>query len=60
MAWNLATYPDRKLRDPRRAIEFAKKATAIEPRNPLHWRVLGVPNTVRGIGRPRSIPWKNR
>jgi tetratricopeptide (TPR) repeat protein/ribosomal protein S27E len=42
MAWNLATYPDRKQRDPRRAIEFAKKATAIEPQNPLHWRVLGV------------------
>jgi tetratricopeptide (TPR) repeat protein len=41
MAWILATYRDPKLRDPARAVDLAKKAIAIEARNPQYWRTLG-------------------
>ena len=42
MAETLTSFSDPKLRDPARAIEFAAKAVAIEPRNPQYWRILGV------------------
>ncbi|HET6325690.1 MAG TPA: protein kinase [Planctomycetaceae bacterium] len=42
MAWHLATFPDAKQRDLPRAIEAAKKAVAVEPRNKNNWNTLGV------------------
>jgi tetratricopeptide (TPR) repeat protein len=32
LAWLLATCPDEKIRDPRRAVELAKKAVELDPR----------------------------
>jgi serine/threonine protein kinase/Flp pilus assembly protein TadD len=42
LAWLLATCPDLKLRDSRRALELAKKVTEWEPRNVRFWNTLGV------------------
>jgi tRNA A-37 threonylcarbamoyl transferase component Bud32/tetratricopeptide (TPR) repeat protein len=42
MAWILTTYHDPRQRDPLRAAELAAQAIAIEPRNPQHWRALGL------------------
>jgi tetratricopeptide (TPR) repeat protein/serine/threonine protein kinase len=42
LAWLLATCPDPKLRDPRRAVEHAQKAVALDPKGALHWGNLGV------------------
>src|SRR5262249_20710649 len=39
-AWLLATCPDVTTRNPRRAVELARKATALDPR-PDHWNTLG-------------------
>ncbi len=41
-AWILATNPDLKLRDPRRAVELAKKVVEREPRIAAFWNTLGV------------------
>jgi tetratricopeptide (TPR) repeat protein len=41
-AWVLATDPNPKLRDPRRAVDLARKAVAIEPRDADCWNTLGV------------------
>lgn len=41
LAWWLATWPDEKLRDPRRAIELAKEAIKVQSNNPGHWSNLG-------------------
>ncbi len=38
----LASFRDPKRRDPAKAIEFARKAIAIAPRNPQYWHTLGV------------------
>jgi tetratricopeptide (TPR) repeat protein/tRNA A-37 threonylcarbamoyl transferase component Bud32 len=38
----LASFRDRKRRDPVKAIEMARKAIAIAPRNPQYWHTLGV------------------
>jgi tetratricopeptide (TPR) repeat protein/serine/threonine protein kinase len=42
LAWLLVTCPDAKLRDPRRAVEAAKKAVALAPRQADYWTTLGV------------------
>jgi tetratricopeptide (TPR) repeat protein len=42
VAWLLATCPDPGLRDPRRAVEWARKAVAREPANAMLSRTLGV------------------
>jgi serine/threonine protein kinase len=41
MAWTLATYPDLKIRDPKRAVELARKAVDLKS-TPAHWNTLGV------------------
>jgi len=42
LAWLLATCPDAKFRDPGRAVELAKKAVALAPKEGNHWNTLGV------------------
>jgi tetratricopeptide (TPR) repeat protein/serine/threonine protein kinase len=41
-AWFLATCPDAKLRDPKRAVELAKKAVTLAPNEGNSWNTLGV------------------
>jgi serine/threonine protein kinase/tetratricopeptide (TPR) repeat protein len=41
-AWFLATCPDRKLRDPARALELARKAVELAPQEGGHWNTIGV------------------
>src|SRR5262249_16363187 len=41
VAWKLATCPDPKVRDPRRAVEFAKKAVELRPLHGDNWSTLG-------------------
>jgi Flp pilus assembly protein TadD len=41
-AWFLATCPDAKHRDPARAVELAKKAVELAPKEGGHWNTLGV------------------
>jgi serine/threonine protein kinase/tetratricopeptide (TPR) repeat protein len=41
LAWLLATCPDSEIRDPKRAIELAKKATELAPKEGNHWNTLG-------------------
>jgi len=40
-AWSLATCPEPKARKPGRAVELAKKAVAIAPKEGTYWRTLG-------------------
>jgi tetratricopeptide (TPR) repeat protein len=40
LAWLLATCPDVKLRDPRRALESAKKAVELAPKQRHYWQTL--------------------
>lgn len=42
LAWILATCPDLKLRDPKRAVEFAEKAVELTPKEGIYWNTLGV------------------
>jgi tetratricopeptide (TPR) repeat protein len=41
LAWLLATCPDVQLRDPRRAVEVARKAVELAPRAGTFWNTLG-------------------
>ncbi len=41
LAWFLVTVPT-DVRDPRRAIELARRATTLEPANPSAWQTLGL------------------
>jgi tetratricopeptide (TPR) repeat protein len=41
LAWLLIAHPDPKARDPRRAVELAKKAVALQPKNDGYWNTLG-------------------
>jgi tetratricopeptide (TPR) repeat protein len=41
LAWLLATCPDPKLRDPKRAVENGKKAVQLAPRDGNNWGTLG-------------------
>jgi tetratricopeptide (TPR) repeat protein/serine/threonine protein kinase len=41
LAWLLASRPDAKLRDPAQAVELAKKATDLAPRDLFAWATLG-------------------
>jgi tetratricopeptide (TPR) repeat protein len=41
LAWLLATCPDVKLRDPKRAVELAKKAVQLVPKEANAWGTLG-------------------
>jgi tetratricopeptide (TPR) repeat protein len=42
LAWCLATWPDPKHRDPRRAVELARKAVELMPHYGGFWNTLGV------------------
>jgi serine/threonine protein kinase/Flp pilus assembly protein TadD len=42
LAWLLATYPDVKIRDPKRAVELARRAAELTPKEGNHWNTLGV------------------
>jgi tetratricopeptide (TPR) repeat protein len=41
LAWMLATHADPKVRDPRRAVELARKAVALAPKVATYWNTLG-------------------
>ena len=41
LAWLLATCADSKLRDPRQALELAKKGLEKEPQSACFWQILG-------------------
>jgi len=41
LAWVLATCPDGKLRDPKRAVELARKAVELAPKDAGIWNTLG-------------------
>jgi eukaryotic-like serine/threonine-protein kinase len=41
LAWFLATCPDAKFRDPGRAVELAKKAVELSPKEGTYWNTLG-------------------
>jgi len=51
LAWLLATHPNPKARDPRRAVELAKKAVELAPKVGMFWNTLGV-------ARYRAGAWK--
>jgi tetratricopeptide (TPR) repeat protein len=42
LAWLFATCPNSELRDPGRAVELAKKAVGLAPKEGSHWNTLGV------------------
>ena len=42
LAWFLATCPDTKFRDPGRAVELAKKAVELAPKQGAYWNTLGI------------------
>jgi eukaryotic-like serine/threonine-protein kinase len=42
LAWSLATHPNPKVRDPRRAIKWALKAVELVPGEGNYWNTLGV------------------
>jgi tetratricopeptide (TPR) repeat protein len=42
LAWLLATCPDSKCRDGRKAVELAKRAVALTPKDGNRWNTLGV------------------
>jgi tetratricopeptide (TPR) repeat protein len=41
LAWLLTTCPEPKLRDPKRALEAARKAVQLAPQSPWAWQALG-------------------
>jgi tetratricopeptide (TPR) repeat protein len=51
LAWLLATCAEPRLRDPRRAVELAKKAVELAPTEGTNWNMLG-------IARYRAGDWK--
>jgi serine/threonine protein kinase/WD40 repeat protein len=51
LAWLLATCPELKLRDPKRAVMLATKAVELTPTEGNHWNTLGV-------SQYRSGEWK--
>jgi tetratricopeptide (TPR) repeat protein len=51
LAWDLATAADAKYRDPPRAVELARKAAELSPRNPSYWGTCGT-------ARYRTGDWK--
>jgi Flp pilus assembly protein TadD len=42
LAWFLAACPDAAIRDPSRAVELARRATELAPKNGSLWNTLGV------------------
>ena len=54
LAWLLATCPEVKFRNPDRAVELAKKAVELYPRQGLTGTRWAWPSTGPGTGKPRS------
>src|SRR5262249_6477530 len=52
LAWELATCPDAKVRDAKRAVELAKKAVKLAPRDGNIWNTLGVAHFRSGDWKP--------
>jgi tetratricopeptide (TPR) repeat protein len=52
LAWILATCPDRMLRDARKAVELAKKAVVLAPKEGTHWNTLGAAHYRAGEWEP--------
>jgi uncharacterized protein HemY len=52
LAWFLATCPDFHFRDPRRAVDFAKKAVELERTEGNYWNTLGVAHYRAGEWKP--------
>jgi eukaryotic-like serine/threonine-protein kinase len=50
-AWLLATCPDLKFRDPKRAVTLAKKAVGLDPKQGNWWNTLGVAQYRAGDGK---------
>src|SRR5207237_6850828 len=42
LAYFLATYPDPKIRDQRRAVDLARKAVELAPKAGGYWNTLGI------------------
>ena len=55
LAWLLVTCPDPKFRDPNRALELAKKAVELEPKNSTYWQTLGVAHYRAADWRPAIV-----
>jgi tetratricopeptide (TPR) repeat protein len=51
LAWLLATVPNPKLRDPARAVNWAKKAVELAPNDGAYWNTLGVAHYRAGDGK---------
>jgi tetratricopeptide (TPR) repeat protein/serine/threonine protein kinase len=51
LAWLLATCPDAKLRDPDRAVELARRAVQLAPKERDYWNTLGVAHYRAGDGK---------
>ena len=56
----LATCPEAKFRDPKQAVELAKKAVELDPQGGNYWNTLGTAHYRAGDGKPRSPPWRSR
>jgi tetratricopeptide (TPR) repeat protein/cell division protein FtsB len=48
LAWLLSTCPAAKFHDPRRAVELAKKAVELAPKQRIYWNTLGIAQYVAG------------
>jgi tetratricopeptide (TPR) repeat protein len=51
LAWLLATCPEAKLRDPKRAVELAATAAKARPKEATNWTTLGVARYRAGDGK---------
>ena len=54
LSWLLATCADPRLRDGKRAVELAKKAVELEPKQGMWWNTLGAAHFGPATGRRRS------
>ncbi len=59
LAWLLATSPDPKVRDPRRAVELAKKAVELAPTDGNSWKTLGAVHYRAGDWNAAVLALKN-
>ena len=56
----LATCRPSSLRDPAQAVELAKKATALAPKEGDYWNTLGVAYYPPGTGKRQRHAWRGR
>jgi tetratricopeptide (TPR) repeat protein len=55
LAWLLATCPEAKVREPMRAVEFAKKAVELAPKEGNYWNTLGAAHYYSGDWKPAVL-----